>query len=364
MRPASTVPGSQSRLPDAGRPLVIVRVHARWVIPVAAPVLRGGWIDVDPARGEIVGRRRAGRDAVPSRAPTTSSTCRTPSILPGLVNAHTHLELSHLAGAVAPADSFVSWVRAMLGVRFGSSASVADRHRRRRPRDWPDGGDGHRRRRRHRQHRRCRAAAGGLVAVGRALPRGARVQARRRRARGVGNEAGRHARADASRRAGLHAARRIGGAARAVLDVGAADPVTRGWHACRRRIGCRRAGVRGVIDPPGRIARGGGVPRDRDRPVPRLLADLGAWDDTWVPPGLAPVPYLQQLGALHARLLVVHGTQLGAGNSGRWPTPARPSCCAPGATAGSARACLPSPRPSPRACGWRSAPTVSPVSRT
>ena len=48
-------------------------------------------------------------------------------------------------------------------------------------------------------------------------------------------------------------------------------------------------------------------------PFRSLLADLGAWDDTWVPPGLAPVPYLQQLGALHARLLVVHGTQLGAG---------------------------------------------------
>jgi aminodeoxyfutalosine deaminase len=41
-----------------------------------------------------------------------------------------------------------------------------------------------------------------------------------------------------------------------------------------------------------------------------LLTDLGAWDDTWVPPGLAPVSYLQRLGALHERLLVVHGTQL------------------------------------------------------
>ena len=51
-------------------------------------------------------------------------------------------------------------------------------------------------------------------------------------------------------------------------------------------------------------------------------------------------------------------------NCGRWPTPARPSCCAPGATDGSARACLPSPRPSRRACAWRSAPTAWPASRT
>ena len=34
---------------------MIIRVHAGWVVPVAAPVLRGGWIDVDAARGEIVG---------------------------------------------------------------------------------------------------------------------------------------------------------------------------------------------------------------------------------------------------------------------------------------------------------------------
>jgi cytosine/adenosine deaminase-related metal-dependent hydrolase len=44
-------------------------------------------------------------------------------------------------------------------------------------------------------------------------------------------------------------------------------------------------------------------------PFRSLLADLGAWDSTWRPPGLAPVAYLQQLGALHPGLLAVHGTQ-------------------------------------------------------
>jgi cytosine/adenosine deaminase-related metal-dependent hydrolase len=45
-------------------------------------------------------------------------------------------------------------------------------------------------------------------------------------------------------------------------------------------------------------------------PFRELLADLGAWDEGWQAPGRTPVGYLQHLGALHARLLVVHGTQL------------------------------------------------------
>src|SRR6188472_2897658 len=103
-----------------------IRVRARWVVPVAAPVLHDGWVDVDPVRGEIVGVGTS--DAIPvspAARPTRVIDLPGAVILPGLVNAHTHLELSHLAGAVAPADSFVSWVRAMLGVRFGSPASVA-----------------------------------------------------------------------------------------------------------------------------------------------------------------------------------------------------------------------------------------------
>ena len=37
--------------------------------------------------------------------------------MPGLVNAHTHLELSYLRDEVAPASAFVSWIRALLAAR-------------------------------------------------------------------------------------------------------------------------------------------------------------------------------------------------------------------------------------------------------
>ena len=38
-------------------------------------------------------------------------------VLPGLVNAHTHLELSYLRGRIAPAARFLDWVRPMLAAR-------------------------------------------------------------------------------------------------------------------------------------------------------------------------------------------------------------------------------------------------------
>ena len=95
-------------------------------MPIAAPVLRGGWVDVDTSRNEIVGIGAADAAAAPS-SPLPERDVDLPDavILPGLVNAHTHLELSHLAGAVPPAPSFVAWVRTMLAVRFGTATSVA-----------------------------------------------------------------------------------------------------------------------------------------------------------------------------------------------------------------------------------------------
>jgi cytosine/adenosine deaminase-related metal-dependent hydrolase len=90
-------------------------VHrAAWVLPIARPPIRDGWVAVDT--GAIV-------DAGAGQAPIASSTAP-PNvvILPGFVNAHTHLELSWMRGLVGRADSMPEWVGQLLALRLSAGA--------------------------------------------------------------------------------------------------------------------------------------------------------------------------------------------------------------------------------------------------
>jgi cytosine/adenosine deaminase-related metal-dependent hydrolase len=84
-------------------------LHAcRWLLPIDGPPLERAWIET--SHGVI---RRFGRGAPPAPAVDLGDVV----VMPGLVNAHTHLELSWMAGRVPPADSMVEWIRAMMRVR-------------------------------------------------------------------------------------------------------------------------------------------------------------------------------------------------------------------------------------------------------
>ena len=95
---------------------MVTRVHAACVLPMNAPPIAGGWLDV--AGGTIVamGKGRPTSAGDDGQAPHVLDLGHA-VVLPGLVNAHTHLELSHLRGRVAPAASFVEWVQALLALR-------------------------------------------------------------------------------------------------------------------------------------------------------------------------------------------------------------------------------------------------------
>lgn len=87
----------------------MIRYRAAWLLPIAGRPIRDGWVIVD--RGRIVATGNGGR-----AAPGEVSLGHV-ALLPGLVNAHTHLELSYLRDEVAPSSAFVAWVRDVMSAR-------------------------------------------------------------------------------------------------------------------------------------------------------------------------------------------------------------------------------------------------------
>lgn len=277
---------------------MIVRARARWVVPIAAPILRDGWVDVDTTRAEIVGV-----GAADAATPTPGRVIDLPgaAILPGLVNAHTHLELSHLAGAVPPAESFVAWVRTMLAVRFGTTTSVGAV-----------------------AEAAARAIAAmeatGTAGVGdignsdvavRPLADSSLSGVHWREA--LGFKRGDAERIVAESRLGAVLAQTVlaeRGCTRVVASLAPHAPYSTSGPLVQALAAgyppsCPVSSIHlgESLEEVEFLASGAG-------PFRALLADLGAWDDTWQPPGLSPVAYLRHLGVLHDRLLAVHGTQL------------------------------------------------------
>src|SRR5215467_3329784 len=88
---------------------------ARWILPIdGAPISRGCIIIADEriAAVEPPGRLRADLDL------------GNVAVLPGFVNAHTHLDLTGLAGQCPPSPDFTAWLRGV--IRHRRSRSPAE----------------------------------------------------------------------------------------------------------------------------------------------------------------------------------------------------------------------------------------------
>jgi cytosine/adenosine deaminase-related metal-dependent hydrolase len=220
------------------------------------------------------------------------------AILPALVNAHTHLELSYLAGVVPPATRFLDWIRAVMAAR-----------RRHPDRDDPV----------------IVSAARTAVAAARASGTGlvgdvsntlmtvpllrhagmpARVfyellgfnaddpAGRVRTARGAidGLFAHGDVRVSLAPHAPYSVSPALFGALRRDLDAHPDDVST---------VHLSESG-----DEVEFIARGRGGWCE-------LLTELNVWSNVWQPPGTSPVAYLADLGFLDGRVLAVHAVQCG-----------------------------------------------------
>ncbi|WP_339728796.1 amidohydrolase family protein [uncultured Gimesia sp.] len=89
-------------------------LKARWVFPVDRPPLEGAVVEVEGSRIAAV---YAGDH--PQAIDLGNS-----ALIPGLVNAHTHLEFSHLERPLGPTAPFTDWIRSIMKSRFESHVSV------------------------------------------------------------------------------------------------------------------------------------------------------------------------------------------------------------------------------------------------
>ena len=259
--------------------------RARWVLPIAQPPIEGGWVSIEDGVIQALGKGHP-----PSGAVTDLGDA---AILPGLVNAHTHLELSWLSGRIPPAASMADWIRGLMAAR----------------RDSP-----------HEDVQRVSAAMALAVA-------------RRQGTIAFGDITNTLVTAAPLADEGVPAvlfyellgflpdgaAARAAGAADAVSKAAAA-PVRAGlashapFSTSPQLFGAiaRESRARGL---PSSVHLGES-PEEVELlqtgrgPFRDLLMDLGVWDEGWLAPGLGPVEYLDRLGVLAPGLLAVHATQM------------------------------------------------------
>src|SRR5688500_8901443 len=100
--------------------------RAAWVLPIASPPQRHGWVIIDD--GVVIG---VGTGEPPGTGVTPEAVdLGDAAILPGLLNAHTHLELAWMRNRVAPGRSMPEWAARLMALRrtvsHEPSAPIAD----------------------------------------------------------------------------------------------------------------------------------------------------------------------------------------------------------------------------------------------
>lgn len=261
--------------------------RAEWVLPITDDPVRDGWVAVDSGRITGVGKDSSA-DAIDLGKV---------AILPALVNAHTHLELSYLKRVVPPAERFLDWIRPLMAER----------------RKFPDPSDPAILQAARAGIEEARASGTGLLGdISNTLVTVPLLREAGMPARVFFELLGfvtpdpdarvREARATIDRTGGSDATVRVSLAAHAPYSVSPAL-----FSAIRADLDAHADDVSSVhlgesSDEMEFVAHGSGG-------WPMLLRELGVWDEAWTSPGGSPVEYLSELGFLDSRVVAVHAVQ-------------------------------------------------------
>lgn len=82
-----------------------------WLLPISQPPIRDAWLQTDQGRIVAFGHSRPG-DFTPADEIDLGDV----AVLPGLVNAHTHLELSWMRDRIPETDDFPGWIRSVIAL--------------------------------------------------------------------------------------------------------------------------------------------------------------------------------------------------------------------------------------------------------
>ncbi|OFW09786.1 MAG: hypothetical protein A3H96_16710 [Acidobacteria bacterium RIFCSPLOWO2_02_FULL_67_36] len=260
--------------------------RARWVLPMTGPPLRNGWVACD--HGVVVGAGETPADTAGFEVIDAGEA----AILPGLVNAHTHLELSWMRSQVPPDASMPAWAARLMALRRSVSAEPPE----------PIVEAVH----------ELRAAGTSLVgdvtntlAAYEPLLDSDLSGAIFRELLGFSGAQPERAVADAV--AQLDALTKVAWLRPSIVPHAPYSVSPSLFRAITAVAGGRPVSVHlGESQDELRLLRDGtGAWRE-------LLGRLGVWDDAWQPPGCGPVEYLERLGLVGGHLLAVHATHLSA----------------------------------------------------
>lgn len=274
----------------------MIRYLARCVLPVAAPpIVDGGAVRVRDGRIEAVGRvRDVPRDGARDRD------LGDVVLMPGPVNAHTHLELSWMADDRPAGGEWVAWVEALVALRGGEDRPRAERAAERALAGVRERGT---------------AAVGDIANLGTAVDVLARsglhgvvfVERFRLRAREAGRALAEGSEALENVRDALRAAG-ADGRVRAALAPHAPHTTS---PALISAIATRARDERAPLSiHAAESAAEVTWLRDGTGPLADFYARRGLVDAGWDPPGVSPIAALERSGALGPRTLLVHAGHL------------------------------------------------------
>ncbi|NBV22434.1 MAG: hypothetical protein EBS05_11025 [Proteobacteria bacterium] len=95
----------------------IVALRARIVLPVSEPAIEDGGLLISRGRIAAIGSWRDLRRKAPAQVQDLGEVV----LMPGLVNAHCHLDYTDMAGAIPPPKHFLDWIQAIIALKAGWS---------------------------------------------------------------------------------------------------------------------------------------------------------------------------------------------------------------------------------------------------